>query len=127
MVETAIVLPIGILLIFGVLQFGVAYTRYQQVAFAASEGARCAAVARQAPTQVPACATAATSGTDAARIAAKKRAGMLNLTDGDITVTTSNSWAFPGTVTVTVTKTQTVPVLGATYTLKAASTARLER
>jgi Flp pilus assembly protein TadG len=44
LVETALVYPILFLLIFGIILMGVAVFRYQQVAHAAREGARWAAV-----------------------------------------------------------------------------------
>ena len=43
-VEFAIILPILIMLIFGIIQFGIAYNKYVSVAHAVREGARLAAV-----------------------------------------------------------------------------------
>lgn len=49
MVEFALVLPILIVILFAVVEFGLAFWTYQQVSAAASEGARRAAVSRTAP------------------------------------------------------------------------------
>ena len=43
-VEFAIILPILIMLIFGIIQFGIAYNKYVSVAHAVREGARLASV-----------------------------------------------------------------------------------
>ena len=43
-VEFAIILPILVMLIFGIIQFGIAYNKYVAVAHAVREGARLAAV-----------------------------------------------------------------------------------
>lgn len=48
MVEFAMVLPVILLLLFGALQFGIAFWKFQQVSHAASQGARVAAVSRTA-------------------------------------------------------------------------------
>jgi hypothetical protein len=43
-VEFAIILPVLIMLVFGIIQFGVAYNKYISLTHAAREGARLAAV-----------------------------------------------------------------------------------
>jgi Flp pilus assembly protein TadG len=129
MVEFALVAPMLFLLVFAVLQVGVAYMRYQQVGFAASEGARCGAVARTAPAKSPACAPTATSPASAAQSRAIAKAPALNLSASDVVVVAPSGWVSGGTVQVTVSKPWHVGILGfqKDVTLKATSTARLER
>jgi Flp pilus assembly protein TadG len=51
-VEMAIVLPILVLLLFGITQFGLAFVRYQGVQSAAREGARIAALSQTTQSQI---------------------------------------------------------------------------
>lgn len=127
MVEFALVAPILFLLMFAVFQGGVLYFKYQQVGFAASEAARCAAVARNAPVQTPACAPTAASATDAATKRAIAQAPNLDLTADDVTVSSNSGWALPGRVKVTITHATSLPIFGTSITLTSSSSAKLER
>lgn len=127
MVEFALVGPILFLLMFAIFQVGVLYLQYQQVGFAASEAARCAAVARTAPIERPACAPLASSPTNAAVTRAVAKAPSLQLTASDISVASDSGWEMPGHVTVRVTYASRLPVIGRSLTLRASSTAKLER
>jgi Flp pilus assembly protein TadG len=49
MVELALALPLLLMLLFGIIQFGAAYNHYETVTDAARVGARKAAVSRLAP------------------------------------------------------------------------------
>lgn len=131
MVEFALVAPIVFGLMFGVFQLGVLYMKYQQVGFAASEGARCAAVARNG--NQPACAPTATSPQSAARLRAKAKAPNLGLSDADIAISSDSGYAVPGSVSITVEHDVTIPLLGwfggddtTAFTLRATSTSKLE-
>lgn len=127
MVEFALVAPILFLLMFAIFQVGIVYMQYQQVGFAASEGARCAAVARTAPVSTPACAPGATSATDAAVTRAIAKAPSLDLDAGDISVSSDSGWAMPGRVTVTVRHETEIPIINRHISLNATSKAKLER
>jgi Flp pilus assembly protein TadG len=59
MVEFAIVLPILVVLLFGIIQFGIAFNNYETITDAARAAARVAAVSRQASDPVGACQNAA--------------------------------------------------------------------
>jgi len=75
-VEFAIVLPLLLLLLLAIWQFGAAYDTWQNLNGAAREGARAAVVAKP--------------GTELASAEAAARAsvdGQLRLTDGDMTLT----------------------------------------
>lgn len=130
MVEFALVAPILFGVIFLVIQGGLLYAQYQQVGFAASEAARCAAVARDG--NQPACAPSASGPEDAARTEAIANAPLLQLQDSDITVN-GGDWSVPGSVSVTVRHPAELPILqifgveGTAFELEATSTARLER
>lgn len=127
MVEFAMIAPVLFLLMFAVFQVGLVYMQYQQVGFAASEGARCAAVARTAPVSRPACAPAATSPANAAVTRAIAKAPSLDLDAGDVTVSSDSGWALPGRVAVTVRYDTEIPIINKRITLNATSKAKLER
>jgi Flp pilus assembly protein TadG len=120
LVEFAIILPILLLLLFGILQFGVIFNNYVQVTSAAREGARKAAVSR----------TLGTAGaTSAARTAAKNASPGLRLSDSQITVTPSNNFAQGSDVTVTVRYPYSINILGrivASGNLSSSTTTRVE-
>ena len=61
MTEFAIVLPIFVVLLFGVIQFGIAFNNYETITDAARAGARVAAVSRQASDPVGDCQNAVTN------------------------------------------------------------------
>ena len=88
-VEFALILPILCFLLFGAIQFGMAFWQYQQVSAAASEGARRAAVSR-------------TYGDRAARAEAAAKAASPGLDSARMTVSTSSTWDAGDPVSVTV-------------------------
>ena len=59
MVEMALVLPLLLMLVFGIIQFGIVFNNYETVTDAARVGARKAAVSRLAPDPVAAATQAA--------------------------------------------------------------------
>jgi Flp pilus assembly protein TadG len=120
LVEFAIILPILLLLLLGILQFGVVFNNYIQVTSAAREGARKAAVSRTLGT---------TGATSAARTAAKSASPGLHLSDSQITVTPSNAFAQGSDVTVTVRYPYSINLLGrvvASGNLTSSTTTRVE-
>lgn len=117
MVELALVLPILLLVLFAVIQFGLAFWSYQQVSAAASEGARRAAVSRSASDRNGVIARAA-------------RDASPNLAPDDMNVSSSSSWTAGSPVTVTVTYPARVRILGQTFfdgRLSSTRTARVEQ
>jgi Flp pilus assembly protein TadG len=118
-VELAMVLPILIVLIFGIVEFGRAYNAKLQLSAAVREGARDLALGKTA-TQVKSTVTGAAPGLDAVKLAA---AGA---------VTTSASPCLPGTsatVTVRYPFTYSLPLLFVgprTITLSATGAMRCE-
>src|SRR4051795_8167301 len=79
-VEFAVILPVLLMVLFAILQFGVVFNNYIQVTAAAREGARKASVSRSLGT-----AAAETAATAAAKAAAP------GLKQSSITVTYPNS------------------------------------
>jgi len=61
MTEFAVVLPILVVLLFGIIQFGIAFNNYVVISDAARAGARKAAVSRESSDPVGDCRTAALS------------------------------------------------------------------
>jgi Flp pilus assembly protein TadG len=53
MVEFVLVLPILVLILFGIIQFGITFNNYVALTDAVRAGARSAAVSRLSPTRVP--------------------------------------------------------------------------
>lgn len=108
-VEFAIVLPLLVLLLFGIFEFGQAYNAYITVTHAAREGARLAAVGRYSEALV------------------RQRAGYIG---DDISVSVSPASPAPGT-TVTVTVSYPlelrIPFFGErSLTLRSAAAMRVE-
>jgi Flp pilus assembly protein TadG len=64
MTEFAIVLPVFLLLIFGIIQFGIVWKNYVTLTDAARAGARRAAVSRHTDPVAAACNQVRASGTD---------------------------------------------------------------
>ena len=104
MVEFALVLPVLCLVLFAVIEFGLAFWTYQQVSAAASEGARRAAVSR---TMGPGAAAAAAE--QAARNASP------NLEADQMDVDVVSGWNAGDTVTVSVRYPQDITVMGVTF------------
>jgi Flp pilus assembly protein TadG len=109
-VEFALVSTILVALLIGIVQFGFTFWEYIQVAHAAREGVRWAALG--APAQVVPRAQAAAPGLDPARLT--------------INVQTNGTWTV--TVTATYTRTEIVPLPGVPLPATITSTAvqRLE-
>jgi Flp pilus assembly protein TadG len=106
--EFAVILPVLLLVLFAIFQFGVIFNNYIQVSAAAREGARKGVVSRNAGN----CSTV----NGMAQTAAKNAAPGLDQTKTTVTVTdtcTNNALA-PGTdLTVTVSYPWSVSLLGA--------------
>jgi Flp pilus assembly protein TadG len=98
-VEFAMILPILCLILFAVVEFGMAFWTYQQVSAAASEGARRAAVSR-------------TAGNHDSLVQTAARNASPGLTASSMQVTTSSSWAPGDPVTVTVEYPEDITILG---------------
>jgi Flp pilus assembly protein TadG len=97
MVETVIVLPILLMLFFAIVEFGIAFGRWQVVSNAAREGARRAVVFRDPGTCNPGTVEAEV---DAAVVTYATSLGM-TVGSGDVTVTGACA-SGPATVTVSV-------------------------
>ena len=116
MVEFALVLPIILLILFGVIQFGIAFNHYLTVTDAVRAGARKAAVSRHDP-----------NGQAAAVQAARKSA--TNLDQGKFTVSVSSTWEPGDPVTVTGSYPYSISLLGVVVTsgsLTSSATDRVE-
>jgi Flp pilus assembly protein TadG len=105
--EFAVILPVLLLVLLAVYQFGVVFNNYIQVTAAAREGARKAAVSRTAGT----CSAVQALAITAARGAAPGLStSKMNVT---VTATCTNNAYAPGTdTTVTVTYPYAVSILG---------------
>jgi Flp pilus assembly protein TadG len=102
MTEFALVLPILTLLLFAVIQFGIAFNHYLTVTDAARAGARQAAVSLYGPGD-PA---------SAAETAARNSADNLDQGKFDVAVTASPAWEKGADVTVTTSYPYEVSLLG---------------
>ncbi|HEY6963564.1 MAG TPA: TadE/TadG family type IV pilus assembly protein [Gaiellaceae bacterium] len=118
MVEMALILPILLMIILGIVQFGIAFNNYITLTDATRAGARKASVAR----------FTGDNGTAAAAVV-KSNASSLNQSDLTVTVTATN-WSIPGSdVTVTATYPYSINLLGWTVnsgTLTSTTKERLE-
>ena len=99
MTEFTIVLPILVLLLFGVIQFGIAFNNYVTLTDAARAGARKAAVSRFAGNPSGATTTAV-----------QNAAGDLKLSN--LAVSVSSSWKQGENVTVSATYPYSISLLG---------------
>jgi Flp pilus assembly protein TadG len=103
MAEFTLILPVLAILLFGVIQFGIAFNNYLAVTDAVRAGARQAAVARYLP---------------AGEREAKVRAKVISSADGldtsklTITVSPSDGWAPGSDVTVTASYPYSINLLG---------------
>lgn len=114
MAEFAIVLPVLVVLLFGVIQFGILFNNYVTLTDAVRAGARTAAVSRNDAN--PTGATTAAVRTSAA-----------DLNQSSLGVTVSSGWA-PGTdVTVTATYPYSISLLGWVVTSGVLSSKTTER
>jgi Flp pilus assembly protein TadG len=119
-VEFAVILPVLLLVLFGILQFGIVFNNYIQVTSAAREGARKAATSR---------ALGVSGAESAATTSAKAAAASLN--QSNLTITFPNSPTFvQGTdVTVQVKYPYSVSIMGlvvSSGTLTGSTTMRVE-
>jgi Flp pilus assembly protein TadG len=99
MAEFAIVLPILIVLLFGIVQFGILFNNYVTLTDAVRAGARAAAVSRQASDP---------SGAATAAVRSSAR----DLTPGSLGVSISSAWTPGAPVTVTATYPYSINLLG---------------
>ena len=120
LVEFAIILPVLLLILFGILQFGVTFNQYISVTAAAREGARKASVSRS---------LGASAATTAAVNAAKATAPSLKQTSMQVIVTPSAAWAQGSDVTVQVKYPYSINILGKVVSsgyLTSSTTMRIE-
>jgi Flp pilus assembly protein TadG len=118
MVEFTLILPLLLLLILGIYQFGQTYADYIQVTNAARDGGRKALVSRSDASGVADVVTAAKNAT-----------WWLDKSQITVTVSPGQPWAQGQTVTVTVTYPYTINLLGlvvASGNLKSTTTVRME-
>jgi Flp pilus assembly protein TadG len=118
MVEFTLILPLLMLLIFGIYQFGQTYADYIQVTNAARDGGRKALVSRSDA-----------SGVADVTTAAKNATWWLDKSQIVVTVSPNQPWAQGQTVTVTVSYPYSINLLGLVVgsgTLKSTTTVRME-
>jgi Flp pilus assembly protein TadG len=101
MVEFALVLPVLCLILFSIIQFGMAFWHYQQVSAAASEGARRGAISR-------------TYSDRTSRVTQTVKDASPQLDSSKLNTTISSTWAAGAPITVTVTYPETITVMGVT-------------
>lgn len=99
MTEFALVLPMLVLLLFGVIQFGIAFNNYITLTDAVRAGARKAAVARHLDDPE-------------AAAEAQVRGAAADLKAADLDVTVDSSWVHGEDVTVTATYPYSISLLG---------------
>jgi Flp pilus assembly protein TadG len=99
MAEFAIVLPILIVLLFGIVQFGILFNNYVTLTDAARAGARAAAVSRQ-------------NGNPSGTATAAVRSSANDLDQAKLGVTVSSAWTPGSQVTVTATYPYAISLLG---------------
>ncbi len=118
MAEFAIVAPVLLLVLMGIMQLGVVYNNWVTLTDAARAGARKAAVCRSG------CSPDATT---AVTTAVKNSAA--NLTPGNITVTVTSTWAQGADATVSASYPWSINVMGvnvASGTMTSTTTERVE-
>jgi Flp pilus assembly protein TadG len=116
MVEFAIVLPVLALLLFGVIQFGIAFNNYLTLTDAVRAGARKAAVSREAASP---CGAAV----------AEVQSSATDLDKGSLTVSCSSSWDPASDVTISAGYPYSIHLLGMVVMsgqLKSSTTERVE-
>ncbi|MCB0879178.1 MAG: pilus assembly protein [Thermoleophilia bacterium] len=101
-VEFAMILPILVLLLFAVIEFGMAFWQYQQVSAAASEGARRASVSR-------------TYGDRDQRVIDAVKESSPSLDADQLDVAIDSTWNSGDPVTVTVSYPEEITILGVTF------------
>jgi len=114
--EFALALPVLALLLFAVIQFGIAFNNYVTLTDATRAGARKAAVGRQSVSPVSDCQTAI-------------RGSAKDLKPSDLTTSCSSTWQPGADVTVTATYPYKISLLGLvvkTGRLSSTTTERVE-
>ena len=114
MVEFAIIVPILLLVLLAILQFGIVFHNYITVTDAARAGARQAAVGRGMADPVGASTT-------------RVRSSAVNLDQSKLGVSVTGTWAQGSDVTVTVTYPYSVSILGLVVKSGTLSTKTVER
>ena len=99
MVEFAIVLPIFVVLLFGIIQFGIVFSNYETLTDATRAGARVAAVSRNNA-----------DPTGAATSAVRTSASDLN--QSNLAITVNSAWTSGSDVTVQATYPYSIHLLG---------------
>jgi Flp pilus assembly protein TadG len=99
MTEFAIVLPILVVLLFGIVQFGITFNNYVTLTDAARAGARRAAVARNESDPVGAATTAV-------------RSSATDLNQTKLNVSVDSSWTPGSDVTITASYPYSISLLG---------------
>jgi Flp pilus assembly protein TadG len=99
MTEFAMVLPILVVLLFGIIQFGILFNNYVTLTDASRAGARAAAVSRQAADPV-------------ANATAAVRSSASDLDQSKLGVDVSSGWTPGSQVTVTATYPYSISLLG---------------
>ena len=99
MTEFAVILPILVVLLFGIVQFGILFNNYVTLTDAVRAGARAAAVSRQASDPVG-------NATSAVRTSAS------DLNQSNLGVNVSTTWSPGSPVTVTATYPYSISLLG---------------
>lgn len=97
--EFALALPILALLLFAVIQFGIAFNNYVTLTDATRAGARKAAVGRQQPNPANACQSAV-------------RTSASDLNQPDLTTSCTSTWQMGSNVTVNATYPYKISLLG---------------
>jgi Flp pilus assembly protein TadG len=113
-VEFAVVLPILAVLLFGILQFGIAFNNYLALTDAARAGARVAAVSRNASNPVAAATTAL-------------RSAATDLNGSQLGVSVSSTWQPGSEVDVTATYPYSINLFGVVVKSGTLSTTMKER
>jgi Flp pilus assembly protein TadG len=116
MTEFAVVLPVIALVLFAIIQFGIAFNNYLTLTDAVRRGARTAAVSRQ-------------TGTGSADTVTAVKSAASDLTQTKLAVSVSSSWLPGSDVTVSATYPYSISLFGlvvASGNLKSSTTERVE-
>ena len=116
MVEFAIVLPVLMLIVLSIIQFGILYNNFVALTDAVRAGARTAAVSRTAADPV---------GATVARV----KSATADLNQSKLAITVTSGWQHGDDVTVTATYPYTIDLLGLIVksgSLKSTTTERVE-
>jgi Flp pilus assembly protein TadG len=99
MVELAIILPVFVVLLFGIIQFGIAFNNYVTLTDAARAGARTGSISRTSSTPVADCTNAVVAAAS-------------NLDKSKLSVQCTSTWAAGSTVQVSASYPYTINLLG---------------